>query len=63
MQDRERGNKIAYIKQSSIVKLPNECSLITDLLKVNSAYGGHIMKEIAPSNITVTAGISYYWGN
>jgi hypothetical protein len=47
----EKENKIAYIKESSIVELPNGCSLIADMLKVNSVYDGRIAKEITPSDI------------
>ena len=49
----EKNSKFTYIKGSSIVKLPEECSLTAEMLKINSMYRGQITKEMAPLNISI----------
>jgi hypothetical protein len=51
--------------------LPEEYSLTAEMLKINRMYRGHITKEMAPSNISITslkgnislAGIENDWDN
>jgi AAA15 family ATPase/GTPase len=67
----EKNSKFAYIKGSSIVELPEECSLTAEMLKINRIYRGQITKEMAPSNISIislkvnlsVAGTENEWDN